>query len=43
MLVPVTLGAGKRLFDGIPRNIAWRREGVRQFSNGNVFLRYRPA
>jgi dihydrofolate reductase len=43
MLVPVTLGAGKRLFDGIPRSIAWRREGVRQFSNGNVFLRYRPA
>jgi dihydrofolate reductase len=43
MLVPVTLGAGKRLFDGAPRSIAWRREDVRQFSNGNVFLRYRPA
>jgi dihydrofolate reductase len=43
MLVPVTLGAGKRLFDGIPRSLAWRREAVRQFSNGNVFLRYRPA
>lgn len=43
MLVPVTLGAGKRLFDGIPRSIAWKREEVRQFSNGNVFLRYRPA
>jgi len=43
ILVPVTLGAGKRLFEGIPRSIAWRREAVRQFSNGNVFLRYRPA
>ena|SRR5690606_21038030 len=43
MLVPVTLGAGKRLFDGLPRSLAWRREEVRQFSNGNVFLRYRPA
>lgn len=43
MLVPVTLGAGKRLFDGIPRSIAWRRQEVRQFGNGNVFLRYRPA
>lgn len=43
MLVPVTLGAGKRLFDGIPRALSWRREDVRQFSNGNVFVRYRPA
>ena len=43
MLVPVTLGGGKRLFDGIPRSIAWRREEARQFGNGNVFLRYRPA
>lgn len=43
MLVPVTLGAGKRLFDSLPRSLAWRREEVRQFSNGNVFLRYQPA
>jgi dihydrofolate reductase len=43
MLVPVTLGGGKRLFDGIPRAIGWRREDVRQFSNGNVFVRYRPS
>lgn len=43
MLVPVTLGGGKRLFDGMPRALGWRREDVRQFSNGNVFLRYRPA
>jgi dihydrofolate reductase len=43
MLVPVTLGSGKRLFDGLPRSLTWRREDVRQFSNGNVFLRYRPA
>ena len=43
MLVPVTLGGGKRLFEGLPRSLAWRREDTRQFSNGNVFLRYRPA
>lgn len=43
MLVPVTLGGGKRLFDGIPRSLSWRREEVRQFSNGNVFIRYRPG
>lgn len=42
MLVPVTLGGGRRLFDGIPRSLSWRREDVRQFSNGNVFIRYRP-
>lgn len=43
MLVPVSLGGGKRLFDGMPRSLGWRREDVRQFGNGNVFLRYRPA
>jgi dihydrofolate reductase len=43
MLVPVSLGGGKRLFDGMPRALSWRREEVRQFSNGNVFLRYRPG
>lgn len=43
MLVPVTLGGGRRLFDGIPRAIGWRREDVRQFSNGNVFIRYKPS
>jgi dihydrofolate reductase len=43
MLVPVTLGGGKRLFDGIPRSLSWRREEARQFGNGNMFLRYRPG
>ena len=43
MLVPVALGAGKRLFDGIPRSLAWRRDNSRQFSNGNVFISYKPA
>lgn len=43
MLVPITLGAGKRLFDGIPGSLAWRRDNSRQFSNGNVFISYRPA
>lgn len=43
MLIPVSLGGGKRLFDGMPRSLGWVREDVRQFSNGNVFLRYRPG
>ena len=43
MLVPVALGGGKRLFDGMPRSLVWRREAVRQFSNGHVFLQYRPG
>jgi dihydrofolate reductase len=43
MLVPIALGAGKHLFDGVPRSLAWRRDNSRQFSNGNVFISYRPA
>lgn len=43
MLVPVSLGGGKRLFDGMPRSLGWKREDVRQFSNGNVFLRHHPG
>jgi len=43
MLVPVALGGGKRLFEGMPRSLSWVREDVRQFGNGNVFLRYRPG
>lgn len=43
MLTPVTLGGGKRLFDGIPHTLSWKREEIRPFGNGNVFIRYRPA
>jgi dihydrofolate reductase len=43
MLAPVALGGGKRLFDGMPRSLNWKRENTRQFSNGNVFIQYRPA
>lgn len=43
MYVPVTLGGGKRLFDGIPRSLNWKREDIRQFGNGNVYISYRPA
>jgi dihydrofolate reductase len=43
MQVPVSLGGGKRLFDGVKRRIGWTRVEERPFKNGNVFLRYRPS
>ncbi len=44
MLVPVTLGGGKRLFDGVRRHIDWETAETRSFkATGNTFMRYRPA
>ena len=44
MLVPVSLGGGKRLFDGVNRHISWKTVETRSFSaTGNTFTRYRPA
>ncbi len=44
MLVPVSLGGGKRLFDGVKRQVGWKTIETRSFrGNGNTFLRYRPA
>lgn len=43
MLVPVSLGGGKRLFESVKGKAAWKTVETRPFKNGNVFLRYRPA
>lgn len=44
MLVPVSLGGGKRLFDGVKRKVSWKTLETRHFKgNGNTFIRYRPA
>jgi dihydrofolate reductase len=44
MLIPVTLGGGKKLFDGVKRKVSWQTLETRPFKgNGNTFLRYRPA
>lgn len=44
MLIPVSLGGGKRLFDGVTRLAHWQTLETRAFKgNGNTFIRYRPA
>lgn len=44
MLVPVSLGGGRKLFDPVNRSISWRPTETRAFKgNGNIFIRYRPA
>jgi len=41
MIVPVILGDGKRLFDGVKKPPKLELESTRRFANGNVFVRYR--
>jgi dihydrofolate reductase len=44
MLVPVSLGGGKRLFDGVKREVRWKTLETRSFkATGNIFIRYRPG
>ena len=44
MWVPVSLGGGKRLFDGATRLINWKVAETRSFkATGNTFIRYQPA
>lgn len=43
VLVPVVLGAGRTLFDGLPAPQELKLLASRTFGNGNVFLRYAPA
>ena len=43
VVIPVVLGKGKTMFDGIPEKRALKLINSRKFGNGNVFLRYEPA
>jgi len=43
VMIPVVLGKGKTMFDGIPEKRALRLINSRKFGNGNVFLRYQPT
>lgn len=44
MLVPLTLGGGKKLFDPVKRQVAWKTVETRSFkASGNTFIRYQPA
>jgi dihydrofolate reductase len=40
--VPVALGAGRTMFEGIGEKVPLRLIGTRTFANGNVYLRYEP-
>jgi dihydrofolate reductase len=43
VVVPVALGKGKTLFEGIEQKLTLNRTKTRNFQNGNVFLSYEPA
>lgn len=43
VIVPVALGAGRTIFDGLDHNIELSLTESRAFKNGNVFVRYEPV
>jgi dihydrofolate reductase len=43
VLVPVVLGKGRTMFDGIQEKLTLRLTKMRAFPKGNVLLRYEPA
>lgn len=43
VLIPVVLGAGRTMFDGISQRLSLALKGTRSFKNGNVVLDYEPA
>ena len=43
VVVPVVLGKGRTMFDGVKEKLALRLTQSRVFSNGNVFLCYEPT
>ena len=43
VVVPVVLGKGRTMFDGVREKLALRLTKSRVFSNGNVFLSYEPT
>ncbi len=43
VVIPVALGAGRTLFEGIGEKLGLKLIETRSFANGNVFLRYRPS
>lgn len=42
VIVPVILGGGRTLFEGVARRPRLKRTGCRAFGNGNVVLTYEP-
>lgn len=43
MLVPVAIGSGSTLFQGLHGKLHLEREKTRRFNSGNLLLYYRPA
>ena len=43
VVIPVVLGKGRTMFDGVKEKLALRLTRSRVFSNGNVFLCYEPT
>ena len=43
VVVPVVLGAGRTMFEGLKGKVNLKPTGTRKFQNGNVLMRYRPA
>ncbi|HEX3789577.1 MAG TPA: dihydrofolate reductase family protein [Pseudonocardiaceae bacterium] len=43
MVMPVLLGDGTPLFQGLPEHVRLTRTGVRPFDNGNTLSYYRPT
>ena len=43
VVVPVVLGAGRTMFDGVRDPLALALTDSRAFGNGNVMMRYRPT
>jgi len=41
--VPVALGAGRTLFDGVAKKLGFKLTKTRTFGNGNVLLCYEPS
>lgn len=41
-IIPLALGAGRTIFDGVPEKIGLKHVGTRTFGNGNIVLTYEP-
>lgn len=42
VLIPVVLGKGRTMFDGVKEKLSLKLTKSRAFANGNVFLCYEP-
>jgi dihydrofolate reductase len=43
VVIPIILGKGRTLFEGVKNKLKLKRTKTRNFKNGNVFSTYEPA